>query len=46
MKPGGNTRSQTLWRFTPVRFVYELDNSGKLVNLVDGPQREEAVQNG
>ena len=29
-----------------VRFVYELDNSGKLVNLVDGPQREEAVQNG
>ena len=29
-----------------VRFVYGLDNSGKLVNLVDGPQREEAVQNG
>ena len=29
-----------------VRFVYELDNSGKLVNLVDGPQREGAVQNG
>ena len=29
-----------------VRFVYELDNSWKLVNLVDGPQREGAVQNG
>lgn len=23
-----------------VRFVYELDNSGKLVNLMAGPQRE------
>lgn len=29
-----------------VRFVYELDNSGKLVNLVDGTQQEGAVQNG
>ena len=25
-----------------VRFVYELDNSGKLVNLVDRPQQEGA----
>ena len=29
-----------------VRFVYELDNSGKLVNLMAGPQREGVVQNG
>lgn len=26
-----------------VRFVYELDNSGKLVNLVDGTRQEGAV---
>lgn len=29
-----------------VRFVYELDNSGKLVNLVDGTRQEGAVKNG
>ena len=29
-----------------VRFVYELDNSGKLVNLMAVPQREGVVQNG
>ena len=29
-----------------VRFVYELDNSGNLVNLMAGPQLEGVVQNG